>query len=74
VGGAAATAASRTARERTEFESIRQGTTPLIAAFGKAIGVVGYRLGPTRSEEDFARFLAARLATRGSAQTVWHLA
>jgi transposase len=35
-------------------------------------GQVGYRLGPTRTEEDFAQYLAALLASR-SAYTSWHL-
>jgi len=58
--------------ERSEFEYIRHGTTTLIADFDVATGQVGYRLGPTRTEEDFAQYLAALLASR-SAQTSWHL-
>ena len=58
--------------ERTEFEYIRHGTTTLIADFDVATGAVGYRLGPTRTEQDFAHYLAALLATR-SPQTHWHL-
>jgi transposase len=58
--------------ERTEFEYTRHGTTTLIADFDVATGTVGYRLSPTRTEEDFARCLAALLATR-SPQTRWHL-
>jgi hypothetical protein len=58
--------------ERTEFEYIRHGTTTLIADFDVATGAVGYRLGPTRTEEDFAQYLAGLLATR-SDQTSWHL-
>lgn len=58
--------------ERTEFEYIRHGTTTLIADFDVVSGQVGYHLGPTRTEEDFARYLAALLATR-SEQTSWHL-
>jgi transposase len=70
---AAPTQPMRPARpERTEFEYIRHGTTTLIADFDVATGAVGYRLGPTRTEEDFARYLAALLATR-SPQTHWHL-
>jgi transposase len=58
--------------ERTEFEYIRHGTTTLIADFDVVTGQVNYRLGPTRTEEDFAQYLAGLLATR-SAQTAWHL-
>jgi len=58
--------------ERTEFEYIRHGTTTLIADFDVVTGKVSYRLGPTRTEEDFAQYLAALLATR-STQTAWHL-
>jgi transposase len=58
--------------ERSEFEYIRHGTTTLIADFDVVSGQVGYRLGPTRTEQDFAHSLAALLATR-SAQTHWHL-
>jgi transposase len=70
---AAATQRMRPGRpERTEFEYIRHGTTTLIADFNVATGEVGYRLGPTRTEEDFALYLAALLATR-SPETHWHL-
>ena len=58
--------------ERSEFEYIRHGTTTLIGDFDVATEAVGYRLGPTRTEEDFAHYLAALLATR-SPQTHWHL-
>jgi transposase len=58
--------------ERTEFEYIRHGTTTLIADFDVATGAVGYHLGQTRTEEDFAHYLARLLATR-SPQTHWHL-
>jgi transposase len=58
--------------ERSEFEYIRHGTTTLIADFAVATGAVGYHLGPTRTEEDFAQYLAALLATR-SPETHWHL-
>jgi transposase len=58
--------------ERREFEYIRHGTTTLIADFDVATGAVGYRLGPTRTEEDFARYLAGLLAMR-STDTYWHL-
>jgi hypothetical protein len=36
----------------------------LIAAFDVVTGKVTYRLGPTRTEQDFAEYLAALLATR----------
>ena len=58
--------------ERSEFEYIRHGTTTLIADFDVATGAVGYRIGPTRTEEDFAQYLAALLTTR-SPETYWHL-
>ena len=58
--------------ERTEFEYIRHGTTTLIAHFDVATGAVGYRLGPTRTEADFAQYLATLLATR-SPEIIWHL-
>ncbi len=58
--------------ERRELEYIRHGTTTLIADFDVATGAVGYRLCPTRTEEDLARYLAALLATRSS-QTHCHL-
>jgi transposase len=58
--------------ERSEFEYLRHGTTTLIADFAVATGAVGYRLGPTRTEADFAQYLAALLAAR-SPETYWHL-
>jgi transposase len=58
--------------EQSEFEYIRHGTTTLIADFDVATGALGYRLGPTRTEADFAQYLAALLATR-LPQTHWHL-
>jgi len=58
--------------EQSEFEYIRHGTTTLIADFDVATGAVGYRLGPTRTEADFAQYLATLLATR-SPETHWHL-
>jgi transposase len=57
---------------RREFEYVRHGTLTLIAAFDVVTGKVTYQLGPTRTEEDFARWLAALLAQR-SADTPWHL-
>jgi transposase len=58
--------------ERREFEYIRHGTLTLIGAFDVVTGKVTYRLGPTRTEEDFARWLDQLLAQR-SASTAWHL-
>ena len=58
--------------ERREFEYIRHGTLTLIAAFDVATGKVTYRLGPTRTEEDFAQWLGELLAQR-STTTAWHL-
>ncbi|KAA6184496.1 transposase [Thiohalocapsa marina] len=58
--------------ERREFEYIRHGTLTLIAAFDVATGQVTYHLGPTRTEQDFAQWLATLLARRG-ATTCWHL-
>ena len=58
--------------ERAEFEYIRHGTTTLIADFDVATGAIGYHLGPTHTEEDFAQYPATLLATR-SQQTPWHL-
>jgi len=37
-----------------------------------ASGAVGYRLGPTRTEADFAQYLAALLAA-DSPEAFWHL-
>ncbi|WP_373510476.1 transposase, partial [Thiocapsa sp.] len=53
------------------FESIRHVTLTLIAAFDVATGQVTYRLGPTRTEADFAGWLAELLAGRDAA-THWH--
>jgi len=58
--------------ERREFEYIRHGTLTLIAAFDVVTGKVTYHLGPTRTEQDFALWLAQLLAQR-SAATPWHL-
>lgn len=58
--------------ERSEFEYIRHGTTTLIADFDVASGEVGHRLGQTRTEEDFGRYLATLFATRPP-ETPWHL-
>lgn len=58
--------------ERREFEYIRHGTLTLIAAFDAVTGRVIDHLGPTRTEQDFAQWLADLLAQR-SATTQWHL-
>ncbi len=58
--------------ERREFEYIRHGTLTLIASFDVATGQVTYRLGPTRTEADFAAWLVELLARRDAA-THWHL-
>ncbi len=42
---------------RREYEYIRHGTQALIAAFDVATGKMTGRLGPRRTEEDFAGFL-----------------
>jgi hypothetical protein len=52
--------------ERREFEYIRHGTLTLIAAFNVVTGQVTYRLGPTRTEVDFAQWLAELLASRSA--------
>jgi transposase len=50
--------------ERWEFEYNRHGTLTLIANFEVATGqVIAPSLGPTRTEEDFARHLAATIDT-----------
>jgi DDE superfamily endonuclease len=50
--------------ERGEYEDKRYGTLTLIATFEVATGpVIAPTIGPTRTEEDFARHLAATLAT-----------
>jgi transposase len=58
--------------QRQEFESIRHGTLTLIATFCVVTGQVFYCLGPTRTAQDFAAYLAALLAER-PAHTQWHL-
>ncbi len=58
--------------ERREFEYVRHATLTLIAAFDVVTGKVGYHLGPTRTEQDFAQWLAQLLAQR-TATTPWHL-
>jgi transposase len=70
---AAATKPMRPGRvERYEFEYIRHGTLTLIAAFDVVTGQVTYRIGPTRTEQDFAAYLSDLLAQRDDT-TQWHL-
>ena len=55
--------------EREEYEYERHGTLTLIANFEVATGrVIAPTLGPTRTEEDFARHLAQTLDTDPEAQ------
>lgn len=50
--------------ERREYEYLRHGTLALIANFEVASGqVVAPSLGPTRTEEDFAKHVAQTVAT-----------
>jgi hypothetical protein len=58
--------------ERQEFEHIRHGTLTLIATFCVVTGKVFHHIGPTRTAEDFAAYLAALFAQRTVA-TPWHL-
>lgn len=58
--------------ERREFEYTRHGTQSLIAGFNVATGRVTGQLGPTRTEADYARFLATLLASGSpTAQSHW---
>ena len=58
--------------ERQEFEYIRHGTLTLIATFCVVTGKVFHQIGPTRTAEDFAAYLAALFAQH-PAGTPWHL-
>jgi transposase len=58
--------------ERHEFEYIRHGTQTLIAAFDVANGQVYGRVGDTRTEQDYARFLESLFATAASS-TRWQV-
>jgi transposase len=49
--------------ERREFEYVRHGTQTLIASFNIATGRVQGSVGDTRTEQDFATFLDALLAS-----------
>lgn len=58
--------------EHQEFEYIRHGTQTLIGGFNVSTGEVFADIGPTRTEEDFARYLSGLFAQRSPA-TPWHL-
>ncbi len=58
--------------EHQEFEYIRHGTQTLIGGFNVSTGEVLADIGPTRTEEDFARYLGRVFAQRSTA-THWHL-
>jgi transposase len=58
--------------ERQEFEYVRHGTQTLIGGFNVATGEVVAHIGQTRTEEDFADYLARMFARRSTA-TPWHL-
>ncbi|MCP4308334.1 MAG: transposase, partial [bacterium] len=55
-----------------EYEYIRHGTQTLIAAFDVATGKVTGRLGPRRTEEDFAAFLDKQF-TSEPPETRWRI-
>ena len=58
--------------ERWEYEYARHGTLTLIANFEVASGrVIAPTLGPTRTEDDFARHLAMTLDTDPAAQWIF---
>jgi transposase len=58
--------------ERREFEYIRHGTLSLMCNFEVASGqVIAPSLGPTRTEEDFARHIAQTVDTDPDAQWVF---
>jgi hypothetical protein len=58
--------------ELREYEYVRYGALTLIAAFDVVTGKVIYRIGPTRTEQDFAPCLAELFAQRDD-DTRWHL-
>jgi transposase len=58
--------------ERREFEYRRHGTQTLIAAFDVATGKVEGVIGNTRTEKDFARFLANLLGS-AARSTRWDI-
>ena len=58
--------------EREEYDYERHGTLTLIANFEVATGrVIAPTLGPTRTEEDFARHLVQTLDTDPEAQWIF---
>lgn len=57
---------------RREFEYIRHGTQTMMAAFDVATGQVAASVGPTRTEEDYARFLE-KLTQAGPEVPRWHI-
>lgn len=58
--------------ERREFEYVRHGTLSLISNFEVATGqVIAPSVGPTRTEEDFARHIAQTLDTDPDAPWVF---
>ncbi|WP_295888136.1 IS630 family transposase, partial [uncultured Thiohalocapsa sp.] len=58
--------------ELREDEYIRHGTLTLIAALDVVTGKVTYRIGPSRTEQNFAQYLAELLAQRND-DSRWHL-
>jgi transposase len=58
--------------ERREYEYIRHGTQCLIAAFDIATGKVSGTIGARRTEEDFATFLQALIASEPP-ETKWEI-
>jgi len=58
--------------ERREYEYVRHGTQCLIAAFDIAAGTVSGTIGARRTEEDFAAFLEALIASE-PADTKWEI-
>ena len=58
--------------ERREYEYIRHGTQCLIAAFDIAAGAVSGMIGARRTEEDFAAFLEALIASEPG-DTKWEI-
>ncbi len=58
--------------ERREYEYIRHGTQCLIAAFDIATGTVSGRIGARRTEQDFAAFLKALIASEPP-ETKWEI-
>jgi transposase len=58
--------------ERREFEYIRHGTVTLIAGFDVVSGqVLGVKLGPSRTEEDFEAYIESRIASDPQAEWVF---